>query len=341
MKQLQELVRKNIWELPTYAKNKQTIHSADIFLNANENPYNKPYNRYPDPYQTELKAELAKIKSVRSEQIFLSNGADEAIDLCYRVFCEPQKDNVVAIEPTYCMYKVCAAINNVEYRSVMLNEHFQLSADKLLAACDEHTKLIWVCSPNNPTGNNLLKEEIEKLITSFNGIIIIDEAYSDFSKQAAFRKRLADFPNIIVLNTLSNSWGCAGIRLGMVFAQEEIINQFNKVKLPHNINILTLKQGIEALTHRFDVEDWLRILLLERTRMIKSFAELPFCEEVYPTDANFFLAKVTNAQAINDFLLPKGIKVCIDTQCKNCLRITIGAKSENTELIGALRQFKG
>ncbi len=342
MKQLQELIRANIWTLNhnIIEGDDHLEHSSYVFLNANENPYNKPYNRYPDPFQRKLKEEVAKIKSVLPEQIFLTNGEDEAIDLCYRIFCEPKVDNVVAIAPTYSMYQRCADISGVEYRSVSLDDHFLFSAEKMLAACDKHTKLIWLCSPNNPTGNNLLVEEVERLLTMFEGIVVIDEAYSDFSKQPVFRKRLTEYPNMIVLNTLSNLWGSAGIRLGMVFAKEKIISFFNKIKLPYNINILTQKQAIETLSRRFDVEDWLRILLLERARMVKSFAELPFCEEVYPTDANFFLAKVTNAQLIYDFLLAKGIMVRIEPQCQNCLRITVGAKSENTELIGALRQFK-
>lgn len=345
MKDLQELVRPNIWELAPYssARNEYSGHAAHVFLDANENPYNKPYNRYPDPLQLELKAKIAEIKQVKAEQIFLGNGSDEAIDLCYRVFCNPGEDNVVAIEPTYGMYKVCADINNVAYRPVLLDDRFQLQADKLLAATDENTKLIWLCSPNNPTGNNLEMTEVERLIRSFEGIVIVDEAYSDFSKQQTFRERLEQFPNIIVLNTFSKAWGCAGIRLGMAFAQKAIIDLFNKVKYPYNVNLLTQEEALTILKHRFDVDEWVRILLQERTRMIKAFSELPYCKAIYPSDANFFLTKVEDAQRVYDYLVERGIIVRNRTRvtlCENCLRITIGSKSENSELIGALRQYK-
>lgn len=345
MKDLQELVRPNIWELAPYssARNEYSGHAAHVFLDANENPYNKPYNRYPDPLQLELKAKIAEIKQVKAEQIFLGNGSDEAIDLCYRVFCNPGEDNVVAIEPTYGMYKVCADINNVAYRPVLLDDRFQLQADKLLAATDENTKLIWLCSPNNPTGNNLEMTEVERLIRSFEGIVVVDEAYSDFSKQQTFRERLEQFPNIIVLNTFSKAWGCAGIRLGMAFAQKAIIDLFNKVKYPYNVNLLTQEEALTILKHRFDVDEWVRILLQERTRMIKAFSELPYCKAIYPSDANFFLTKVEDAQRVYDYLVERGIIVRNRTRvtlCENCLRITIGSKSENSELIGALRQYK-
>ncbi len=345
MKDLQELVRPNIWELAPYssARNEYSGHAAHVFLDANENPYNKPYNRYPDPLQLEVKAKIAEIKQVKAEQIFLGNGSDEAIDLCYRVFCNPGEDNVVAIEPTYGMYKVCADINNVAYRPVLLNDRFQLQADKLLAATDENTKLIWLCSPNNPTGNNLEMAEVERLIRSFEGIVVVDEAYSDFSKQQTFRERLEQFPNIIVLNTFSKAWGCAGIRLGMAFAQKAIIDLFNKVKYPYNVNLLTQEEALTILKHRFDVDEWVRILLQERTRMIKAFSELPYCKAIYPSDANFFLTKVEDAQRVYDYLVERGIIVRNRTRvtlCENCLRITIGSKSENSELIGALRQYK-
>jgi histidinol-phosphate aminotransferase len=251
MKQLKDLVRPNIWQLAPYssARNEYSGHEAHVFLDANENPYNAPYNRYPDPLQTEVKARLSTIKRVPAECIFLGNGSDEAIDLVYRVFCRPQIDNVVAIEPTYGMYKVCADINDVEYRPVLLDEHYQMNADKLLAACDDHTKAIWLCSPNNPTGNNLKVEEVEKVLRGFDGIVVVDEAYSDFSTVPVFRKRLAEFPNIIVLNTMSKAWGCAAIRLGMAFASKEIIELFNKVKYPYNVNLLTQRQALEELNN--------------------------------------------------------------------------------------------
>lgn len=342
MKQLKDLVRPNIWQLAPYssARNEYSGHEAHVFLDANENPYNAPYNRYPDPLQTEVKARLSTIKRVPAECIFLGNGSDEAIDLVYRVFCRPQVDNVVAIEPTYGMYKVCADINDVEYRPVLLDEHYQMNADKLLAACDDHTKAIWLCSPNNPTGNNLKVEEVEKVLRGFDGIVVVDEAYSDFSTVPVFRKRLAEFPNIIVLNTMSKAWGCAAIRLGMAFASKEIIELFNKVKYPYNVNLLTQRQALEELNNTEAVEKWVSLILSERKHMIQAFRELPSCIEVYPTDANFFLAKMTDAQGIYDYLVEKGIIVRNRTRvtlCKDCLRVTIGTKSENAELLSALR----
>lgn len=345
MKQLKELVRPNIWSLAPYssARNEYSGHKAHVFLDANENPYNKPYNRYPDPLQTDLKTRIAKIKGVDASRIFLGNGSDEAIDLVYRVFCEPGSDNVVAIEPTYGMYKVCADINNVEYRKVLLDERYQLSAAKLLAACDENTKVVWLCSPNNPTGNNLDRSEIETVVKEAQCIVVIDEAYADFSENRSFRKDLALYPNLIVLNTFSKAWGCAALRLGMAFASAEIIELFNKVKYPYNINLLTQEQADKILDRRFEVEDWVRLLLQERTKVMKAFAELPICKKVYPSDANFFLALVTDAQAVYDYLVEKGIIVRNRTRvelCNNCLRITIGTKSENIELLSALRQFK-
>lgn len=345
MKQLKELVRPNIWSLAPYssARNEYSGHKAHVFLDANENPYNKPYNRYPDPLQTDLKARIAKIKGVDASRIFLGNGSDEAIDLVYRVFCEPGSDNVVAIEPTYGMYKVCADINNVEYRKVLLDERYQLSAAKLLAACDAKTKVVWLCSPNNPTGNNLDRSEIETVVKESQCIVVIDEAYADFSENRSFRKDLALYPNLIVLNTFSKAWGCAALRLGMAFASAEIIELFNKVKYPYNINLLTQEQADKILDRRFEVEDWVRLLLQERTKVMKAFAELPICKKVYPSDANFFLALVSDAQAVYNYLVEKGIIVRNRTRvelCNNCLRITIGTKSENIELLSALRQFK-
>ena len=344
MKPLEELTRKNIWNLAPYssARNEYAGREAHVFLDANENPYNTPYNRYPDPLQLELKDALSKVKGVPAENIFLGNGSDEPIDLVYRCFCNPKDDNVVAIEPTYGMYKVCADINDVEYRPVMLDEQFQTTADKILAATDKHTKLIWICSPNNPTGNNLLREEIAKVIEASEGLVIVDEAYSDFSAQKTFRSEILKHPNLIVLNTMSKAWGCAAIRLGMAFASQEIISIFNKVKYPYNINLLTQQQALEALKDPFEVDKWVKILLEERSRMMEAFKVLPICEKVYPTDANFFLAKMTDAPKIYNYLVDKGIIVRNRHRvqlCMNCLRITIGTKTENGELIAALRQY--
>jgi histidinol-phosphate aminotransferase len=341
---LERLCRKNIWELAPYssARNEYAGREAHVFLDANENPYNAPYNRYPDPLQLELKDAISKVKGVPAENIFLGNGSDEPIDLVYRCFCNPGVDNVVAIEPTYGMYKVCADINDVEYRPVLLDDSFQVTADRLLAATDEKTKLIWICSPNNPTGNHLVREEIAKVIANFEGLVIVDEAYSDFSAQKPFRTEVLKHPNLIVLNTMSKAWGCAAIRLGMAFASQEIITIFNKVKYPYNVNLLTQQQALEALKDPFEVDKWVKILLEERSRMIEAFKLLPICEKVYPTDANFFLAKMTDAPKIYNYLVDKGIIVRNRHRvqlCLNCLRITIGTKTENGELIAALRQY--
>ena len=339
MKPLEELTRPNIWSLAPYssARNEYAGRTARVFLDANENPYNNPLNRYPDPLQEELKTAIGNIKGVAPENIFLGNGSDEAIDLTYRCFCLPGKDNVVAIEPTYGMYKVCADINDTEYRTVLLDEQFQFTADKLLAACDENTKLIWLCSPNNPTGNNLNREEMVKVIERFEGIVIVDEAYSDFSRQKPLRHELSQHPNLIVLNTMSKAWGCAAIRLGMAFASKEIIGLFNKVKYPYNVNLLTQQKA-----DKVEVERWVSTLLQERARLMEAFNMLPICEKVYPSDANFFLARMTDAQRIYDYLVSEGIIVRNRSRiqlCNNCLRITIGTRSENSELLGALRQF--
>ena len=344
MKRLEELVRPNILRLAPYssARNEYSGHEAHVFLDANENPYNKPYNRYPDPLQVEVKEKIASLKGVAPEKIFLGNGSDEAIDLAYRCFCRPGIDNVVAIEPTYGMYKVCADINDVEYRPVLLDAHFQMNAGKLLAACDNNTKLIWICTPNNPTGNSLSRKEILRVLESFQGIVIVDEAYSDFAAEEPLRHQIGTYPNLIILNTMSKAWGCAAIRLGMAFADTAIIEIFNKVKYPYNVNLLTQQRALEILNDPYEVEEWVRILLQERSRLMDAFKLLPSCQKVYPTDANFFLAKMKDAQAIYDYLVERGIIVRNRSRislCNDCLRITIGNKSENNELLSALRQW--
>lgn len=314
-----------------------------MFLDANENPYHAPFNRYPDPLQTDLKQRLAQVKGVHAENIFLGNGSDEAIDLLYRCFANPGKDNVVAIAPTYGMYEVCADINDVEYRKVLLDDNFQFSADKLLAACDRNTKIIWICSPNNPTGNSLCREEIERVLNGFDGFVVVDEAYSDFSKQRPFRHDLGKYPNLVVLNTMSKAWGCAAIRLGMAFASREIVELLNRVKYPYNINLLTQQQAMKVLDDPFETDKWVRTILLERSRMIDAFALLPQCVKIYPTDANFFLVRMTDAQKTYDYLVERGIIVRSRNKvalCQNCLRVTIGTKTENNELLAALRQYE-
>ena len=345
MKPLKELVRPNIWNLAPYscARNEFIGRNARVFLDANENPYNQSVNRYPDPLQIELKEKIAQVKKVRPEQIFLGNGSDEAIDLAYRCFARPGIDNVVAIEPTYGMYKVCADINDIEYRPVLLDDKFDVKAEKLLAACDKNTKIVWICSPNNPTGNTIDRKEIEKVISGFEGLVIVDEAYSDFCQERPLRLDLNKYPNLMVLNTFSKAWGCAAIRLGMAYAAPDIIGIFNKVKYPYNINQLTQQRALAALDDPFEVDNWIKLLLQERSRMIQNIRLLPFCEHLYPTDDNFFLVRVTNAQSVYDYLVDKGIIVRNRTRvqlCKNCLRITIGTKTENNELLAALRQFK-
>lgn len=344
MNELKDLCRENIWNLAPYscARTEFAGRNARVFLDANENPYNSPYNRYPDPLQVEVKKLISKIKGVAPEKIFLGNGSDEAIDLVYRVFCRPGVDNVVAIAPTYGMYEVCADINDVEYRPVLLDEHFQISADKLLGACDDNTKVIWLCSPNNPTGNHINREAIVEVLQKFQGIVVVDEAYSDFSGERAFRTVIDRFPNLIVLNTMSKAWGCAALRLGMAFASREIIDIFNKVKYPYNINLLTQQQALETLKDPYKVDEWVKIILQERSKVMAAFLDLPICKKVYPTDANFFLAKMDDAQAIYDYLVAQGIIVRNRNKvqlCGNCLRITIGNKTENMELLAALRQY--
>ena len=260
---LQQLVRPNIWSLAPYssARDEYSGREAHVFLDANENPYNEPYNRYPDPLQRELKQVLAGVKGVPAENIFLGNGSDEAIDLPYRIFCEPGIDNVVAIAPTYGMYKVCADINNVEYRAVLLDDHYDIQANRLLEACNGHTKLIWICSPNNPTGNSLSRDEILRVIEQFEGIVIVDEAYIDFARQQSLRQELPSHPNLIILHTMSKAWGSAAIRLGMAFASRDIISIYNKVKYPYNVNLLTQQQALERPRDPFEVDRQVRMLL--------------------------------------------------------------------------------
>lgn len=341
---LEQLVRPNIWSLAPYssARDEYSGKEAHVFLDANENPYNTPYNRYPDPLQREVKSALKKVKGVPEEMIFLGNGSDEAIDLAYRVFCNPGRDNVVAIAPTYGMYQVCADINDVEYRTVLLDENFDFQADALLAACDANTKIIWICSPNNPTGNSLNRDEILKVIERFEGIVIVDEAYIDFAQQLSMRQELPAHPNLIILQTMSKAWGSAAIRLGMAFASKEIVTIYNKVKYPYNVNQLTQQQALEMLKDPFEIDKYVKILLTERTRLMQSFQELPICEKIYKTDANFFLAKMTDANAIYNYLVDKGVIVRNRNKiqlCQNCLRITIGNRTENNELLAALRQY--
>lgn len=345
MKSLQELVRPNIWALEPYscARDEFKGKAARVFLDANESPYNSPWNRYPDPLQEAVKERLARIKSVRPTQIFLGNGSDEAIDLAYRVFCEPRVDNVVAIAPTYGMYKVCADINDVEYREVKLDEHFRLDAQNVLDAVNAYTKLIWLCTPNNPTGNDLDRGAVRRILEEFDGVVVIDEAYSDFSPLPPLRLSLDRFPNMLALNTFSKAWGCAGIRLGMAFASEEIIALLNKVKYPYNVNKMTQDKAMEMLAEQDTIARQVGQICREREHMVPALRELPICLGVYPSSANFLLVKMTDADAVYRYLVDKGVivrnrnKVAL---CGGCLRITIGTKQENNELLAALRQYK-
>ncbi len=340
---LMKTIRPNIWKLKPYSCARDEFKGeASVYLDANENPYNSPFNRYPDPLQIKVKEALKKIKGVPVKNIFLGNGSDEPIDLVYRIFCEPKEDNVVAIAPTYGMYSVCANINNVEYRNVNLDENFQFSSKEILAKCDDNTRVIWLCSPNNPTGNSLDAKEIENLLANFNGIIVVDEAYIDFSAQPSWVKRLSEFPNLIILQTLSKAWASAGIRLGMAFASEAIIALFNKVKYPYNVNILTQKHALSILSNKSEVDLWIKTLMEERGKMQKELANLSIVEKLYPTDANFILAKVKDADKTYQHLVSKGIIVRNRNTvvlCGNCLRITIGTPEENEILLKELKAF--
>ena len=343
MKTLQELIRPNIWSLAPYscARNEFT-GEASVFLDANENPYNQPYNRYPDPLQVQLKEKIAALKGVRPTQIMLGVGSDEPIDLIFRIFCEPAQDNVVAINPTYGMYGVCADINNVAYKQVNLNDDFSLDAQNVLNACDANTKVIFLCSPNNPTGNSLERSEIEKIVTGFEGIVVIDEAYIDFSNEPSWLASIDTYPNIIVLQTFSKAWGMAALRCGMAFASEDIIAFFNKVKYPYNLNLLTQEAVLKQVEAVEQKNKWVETLLAERSKMITNLQNLPLVKHIYPTDANFVLAKVDDANKTYNYLVNKGIIVRNRnsvTLCQGCLRITIGTPQENQELLTALAQM--
>ena len=346
---LELLVRPNIWNLKPYssARDEYKGKNASVFLDANENPYNAPYNRYPDPLQEDLKKTIANIKNVNKENIFLGNGSDEAIDLLFRIFCRPQIDNVVAISPTYGMYEVCANINDVEYRPVPLNDHFSLNAENIIKACDANTRLIFICSPNNPTGNLMDRNEILKIINDFQGIVVIDEAYADFGGQSvlplidkydnllvvqtfsksrsmagmrvgyafgckkirSFRLDLNKYPNIVVLNTFSKAWGGAAIRLGMAFASMDIIKLFNKVKYPYNVNNLTQMKAKELLSDMNAVHNRIMSIIREKELIMSAIAELPIVKALYHSDANFFLVKVIDACKIYDYLIDRGVVV--------------------------------
>ncbi|NDW09615.1 histidinol-phosphate transaminase [Dysgonomonas sp. 520] len=338
---LQKLVRKNIREMKPYSSARNEFKGeASVYLDANENPLNSPYNRYPDPLQMKLKEKIAGQKGVDPSRIFLGNGSDEPIDLVFRVFCEPGVDNVVAIDPTYGMYKVCADINNVEYRKVLLNKDYTLDSSHLLDAVDENTKLIFLCSPNNPSGNLLDKDEVRKIITTFNGIVVLDEAYIDFAVNESWLPELDKYLNLIVLQTFSKAWGLAAIRLGMAFASPEIISFFNKVKYPYNINQLTQEYVLNELDRQETKNEWVDYIIQQRDFLEKELADIELVEQIIPSDANFILIKVSDPVEIYNYLVQNGIIVRnrhLISLCEGCLRITIGTKEENEKLIAALR----
>lgn len=340
MKQLKELVRENIWNLKPYSCARDEFKGeAKAYLDANENPFNTLYNRYPDPLQWAVKEKIAELKYVKPSQIMLGVGSDEPIDLIFRVFCEPKQDNVVAINPTYGMYGVCADINNVEYRQVNLEEDFSLDADKVLKSVDENTKVIFLCSPNNPTGNLLNEAQIEKILKGFDGIVVIDEAYIDFSDKPSWLTKLKKYPQLVILQTFSKAWGLAAARCGMAFASEEIISFFNKVKYPYNINILTQKLILEKLEQVEIKNNWVKEILSQRSLMIEELNNLSIVKHIYPSDSNFVLVKVDDANLRYKQLVDNGIIVRNRnsvTLCENCLRITIGTAQDNKELLKAL-----
>lgn len=340
---LQQLVRKNVWNMKAYSSARDEFKGeASVFLDANENPLNDKYNRYPDPLQWALKEKISKVKDIQPEKIFLGNGSDEPIDLVIRIFCEPRIDNIVAIDPTYGMYQVCADVNDVEYRKVLLNSNFDLDAGTLLEKTNENTKLIFLCSPNNPTGNLLNRKEIEKVLNSFSGIVIVDEAYIDFASEKTWLNDLEKYPNLIVLQTFSKAWGLAAVRLGMAFASPEIIKLFNKVKYPYNVNILTqnfVKGELDKLELR---KEWIQILLKGRDFLNEELIKLPFVEKIYPTDSNFILVRVTDANGLYKHLADKGVIVRNRNSvslCAGCLRITVGTDEENKILMETLRNI--
>lgn len=343
--QIENLVRQNIRNLEPYSCARNEFQGeASVFLDANENPLNAPYNRYPDPLQEALKEKIACLKQVDKRRIFLGNGSDEPIDLVVRIFCEPGVDNIVAIDPTYGMYKVCADINNVEYRPVALNADYSLDAQRLLAATDSCTKLIFLCSPNNPSGNLLASDEMLKVVEGFNGIVVIDEAYIDFADTTSFLSMLDRYPNMIVLQTFSKAWGMAAIRMGMAFASPEIIELFNKVKYPYNINYLAQEFVSNALNKQSEARkcETVKMLLAQREWLKEELGKLSCVQTIYPSDANFLLVKVDNSNALYTYLITCGVVVRNRHKlllCGNCLRITVGIPEENRALIKAIEAY--
>ena len=345
--QLEQLVRENIKSLKPYSSARHEFEGkASVFLDANENPFGstlpEAFNRYPDPLQWQLKFQLARIKGVPAENIFVGNGSDEVIDLAYRIFCEPGKDNVIICPPTYGMYEVSANINNVGIKKVYLTRDFQLDVAAVLEAIDANSKLLFICSPNNPTGNNMRRADVELLLNNFPGIVIIDEAYINYSDQKTFIQELTEYPNLVVMQTLSKAWGLAALRLGLAYASLDIINLFNKVKPPYNINLASQELALQALQHTDRVNDWIRIAVDERTRLANVFASFAMVEKVFNSDANFLLIKVKNPDALYQYLAQHEVVVRNRSRepfCEGCLRITVGTPEENNVLIELMEKY--
>ena len=345
--ELEKLVRKNILSLTPYSSARHEYSGeASIFLDANENSYGSPldqnFNRYPDPMQWHLKSALSKIKGLPVENIFIGNGSDEVIDLAYRIFCEPGKDNVIICPPTYGMYHVSAEINDVIIKRVNLTSAFQPNVEAILRMSDNHTKLLFLCSPNNPTGNNMNRQSIEYLLNNFKGIIIIDEAYINFSRQKTFISELTEYPNLIVMQTLSKAWGLAALRLGLAFASLDIIELFNKIKPPYNINKASQELALQALQNTAQVNEWIKELVDQRQMLAGQLSTFAFVEKVFESDANFLLVKVNNADQLYKYL--SGNKIIVrnrsrEAGCDGCLRITIGTPEENEHLFEILKSY--
>ncbi len=340
---MQHLVRKNILQLAPYSSARHEFEGeADVFLDANENPYNTGFNRYPDPLQHEVKEALGQIKGVAAENIFLGNGSDEAIDLLIRIFCEPREDHILILPPTYGMYKVSASISDVAIKTVALTPDFQPDVEAVLAASDAHSKLLFLCSPNNPTGNSFELVRIEQLLANFKGIVVVDEAYIDFSAQASCTALLDKYPNLVVMQTFSKAWGLAGIRLGIAYASKEIIALFNKVKPPYNVNVLSQQAALKALKNHKAQQTQVQNILSERAKLVEALANFPFVQKIYPTDANFILVKMDDPNMLYHYLVSQKIIVRNRSTvllCEGCLRITVGTTEENTRLLDALHRL--
>lgn len=340
---LNYLIRKNIKAMRPYSSARDEFKDlkADmVFLDANENPFDTPLNRYPDPQQTRLKESIASQKKVSTDQLLLGNGSDEVLDLIFRAFCEPNQDSILTTPPTYGMYDVLANLNAVDNILVPLSPDFQLEVDSIFDAIKPQTKLLFICSPNNPSGNSVERKAIERLLKNFNGLVVIDEAYIDFTKDPSWTQVLEEYPNLIVTQTLSKAYGLAGIRLGICYASKEIIAVLNKIKPPYNINSLTQEAAIKAFENKDSVQAQIESILNERTNLINAFKSVPFIKKIYPSEANFILIKVDDANKRYEELIKNGIVVrnrSSQLHCENCLRITVGTPSENTQLITLLK----